>query len=357
MNEAEFLKRAMSGRLWFVHEPWLRAAAAAAFSIHADFRALEPKAARMLSSTKGGGLVAVVPIQGVIEQRGGFFSYWFGGCSTEALTEQIRQAVNDPNISAIVLDVDSPGGDVSGVDELASEIYQARKQKPITAVSNCLMASAAYYLASQANEVIVSPSSLTGSIGVYTTHQDVSQYLDNMGVKISLISYGANKTEGNSFEPLSDEARGYMQEMVDTFGQAFEKAVARGRGVKQDDVHKKFGQGRAFTAQKAVKLGLADRVGTIDDALGKHGASRPTGIRSSSVVGVRAGDPENVNDDNEMDQEDGDSTCECACSARSAGNCGACDACACDGCMCDAATKARKKAQAENARRLQLADA
>ena len=176
-------------------------------------------------------------------------------------------------------------GDVSGIAELVSEIYQARKQKPITAVSNALMCSAAYYLAAQASEVLASPSSLTGSIGVYTTHADDSQYLDNVGVKFTLISQGANKTEGNSYEPLSDDARAQLQEMVDSFGQAFEKAVARGRGVKVDEVQKKFGQGRAFTAQKAVKLGLADRVGTLDDALSKHGASRPAGMRGSAFVG------------------------------------------------------------------------
>lgn len=377
MNSAAFVKRVMSGRLWFIHEPWLRAAAAAAQQ-RADLPTPAPQAARTLpSSKKGGGVVAVIPIQGAIEKRSSFFSWFFGGgCSTDALTDQIRQAVADPNVSAIVLDVDSPGGDVSGIDELASEIYQARKQKPITAVSNAMMCSAAYYLAAQASEVLASPSSLTGSIGVYTTHEDDSQYLDNVGVKFTLISYGANKTEGNSYEPLSEDARAHLQEMVDSYGQAFEKAVARGRGVKVDEVQKKFGQGRAFTAQKAVKLGLADRVGTLDDALAKHGAVRPTSTRASvfsggslaasPANGPRArrqedpdDDPENVDDqdDNEMDFEDGDSTCECACKACQAGNCSecSCEACACKGCACDQTTSAHKKAAA-NRRRLQLTE-
>ena len=369
MNSADFVKRVMGGRFWFIHEPWLWAAAAAA-PLRADLSAPAPLAARTLpSSKKSGGLVAVVPIQGAIEKRSSFFSWFFGGgCSTDALTDQIRQAVADPNVSAIVLDVDSPGGDVSGIDELASEIYQARKQKPITAVSNAMMCSAAYYLAAQASEVLASPSSLTGSIGVYTTHEDDSQYLDNVGVKFTLISHGAHKTEGNSYEPLSDDARAQLQEMVDSFGQAFEKAVARGRGVKVDEVQKKFGQGRAFTAQKAVKLGLADRVGTLDDALAKHGAVRPAGKRASvfsggSLAASPANDPddepENVDDqdDNEMDFEDGDGTCECACSACKEGACDACScrACACDGCACDKTTSARKKAAA-NQRLLQLAE-
>jgi signal peptide peptidase SppA len=376
MNSADFVKRVMGGRFWFIHEPWLWAAAAAA-PLQANLQAPAPLAARTLpSSKKSGGLVAVVPIQGAIEKRSSFFSWFFGsGCSTDALTDQIRQAVNDPNVSAIVLDVDSPGGDVSGIDELASEIYLARKQKPITAVSNSMMCSAAYFLASQADEVLASPSSLTGSIGVYTTHEDDSQYLDNLGVKFTLISYGANKTEGNSYKPLSDDAQAHLQEMVNSFGQSFEKAVARGRGVKVDEVQKKFGQGRAFTAQKAVKSGLADRVGTLDDALAKHGAVRPAGTRASvfsggSLVASPANgpqarrqdpddEPENVDhqDDNEMDFEDGDGTCECACSACKEGACDACScsACACDGCACDKTTSARKKAAA-NQRLLQLAE-
>ena len=106
------------------------------------------------------------------------------GISTNAISGALRQVIDDPGVGSIVLDIDSPGGDVDGIDELASEIYQARKQKPITAVSNCLCASAAYYLASQASEIIASPSSLTGSIGVYILHEDDSATLRRCGIKL-----------------------------------------------------------------------------------------------------------------------------------------------------------------------------
>lgn len=285
MIEADLLQRALSGRILGIYEPSLRAMLAALPArMEADLRLDAPKAARVKTAGAGGaGLVAVIPIHGVIEQRGGFMSMFFGGTSCDQLTDQLRQAVNDPSVGAIVLDIDSPGGDVAGIEELAQEIYNARKLKPITAVSNTLCASAAYYLGSQASELIASPSSLTGSIGVYTTHEDDSKALDNMGVKFTLLHFGENKTEGNSFEPLSDSARAHMQDMVDGFGAQFEKAVARGRGVKQDDVHKKFGQGRVFDAKKAVSLGMADRVGTFDDALAKHGAARPSGMRGCAT--------------------------------------------------------------------------
>jgi signal peptide peptidase SppA len=284
MKEAMRLRQAVSGRVWCLDEQCMRQMLGELPARLMAATTAAPNSRASLAMTSKGGSVAVIPIRGVIEPGGGFFSMFFGGTSPEFLSAQIAAAVADPNVEAIVLDVDSPGGSVSGVEEVAAEIYAARKVKPITAVSNGMMASAAYFLGSQASELIASPSSLTGSIGVYTLHEDDSQLLDNLGVTMTFVYYGENKTAGNSYEPLTDTARGHMQETVDSFGQAFDKAVARGRGVSVDDVSKRFGQGRIFTAQKAVKLGLADRVGTLDDALAKHGAKRPSGMRGA--VGV-----------------------------------------------------------------------
>lgn len=276
------LRGALSGRMLAFHEPALRAMLAALPARIEGGPTIEPPRMRRFTANAAGakGMVAVLPVHGVIEKSGGLFSMFFGGTSCDALTDQLRQALSDPAVSAIVLDVDSPGGDVAGIDELAAEIYAARKQKPVTAVSNGMMASAAYYLGSQASEMLASPSSLTGSIGVYTLHEDDSQLLDNLGVKITPVYYGANKTEGLPFAPLSEDAKAHMQDMVDHFGQQFEKAVGRGRGMKADEVHAKFGQGRVFPAARAAKMGMVDRVGTLDDALAKHGAARPSGNRA-----------------------------------------------------------------------------
>lgn len=284
MKTLRDLRKAFTGRIWYMHEPAMHEMFAGALAIGADalasFRAhQELLAARPLSMGGNSGTVAVIPIHGMITHRGSIFSFFMGGTSTEGLTQQVREAANDPNVSAIVLDIDSPGGDVDGVDELAAEIYAARKMKPITAVANCLCASAAYYLASQASEVYASPSSLTGSVGVYTVHEDDSEMLDQVGIKLTVIKFGENKAEGNPYEPLSASARAHLQEMIDAAGEQFEKAVARGRGLKQEEVHKKFGQGRVFGADKAVRLGMADKVGTLDDALAKHGARRVTKAR------------------------------------------------------------------------------
>ncbi len=324
---------------------------------------------RSLSADKPGS-VMVLPLYGVINQRyAGDFS-GPQGTSVQEFTQQFRQAMNDPNVKAIVIDVDSPGGTISGLDELATEIYNARKQgtKKITAVSNCLMASAAYYIASQANEVCVSPSSMTGSIGVYQLHEDDSTALENIGVKFTFISAGKYKTEGNSFQPLDDEARTAMQAVVDDFYSMFTKAVARGRGVAVKNVLSGFGQGRCLTAQDAVKQGLADRIATFDEVLSKYGvkqspggssaAARPATSAGVEVVPVQAMGSSRGQDDI--------ADCTCECEECQEGDCSSCTHEDCDpeaenciGCpMMDSSDsdQAKAKAHAEaRERRLRLA--
>jgi signal peptide peptidase SppA len=279
MKTFPHIRRALAGKLWYVHEQKMQemlafleiklAGGSSVPEVIESIRAVnQAAAARSQQTAARPGAIAVIPVYGLIMHRQmADISGGSSGTSTAVLSAALQQAVADPGVSSIVLDIDSPGGDVDGVDELAAEILIARKQKKITAVSNCLCASAAYYLAAQASEIVVSPSSLTGSIGVYTMHEDDSAMLEAAGIKLELIKFGENKAEGNSLGPLSDSAREHLQQIVDTYGNAFEKAVARGRGIKQDEVHSKFGQGRVFDAKTAVRIGMADRVGTLADVL------------------------------------------------------------------------------------------
>jgi ClpP class serine protease len=131
---------------------------------------------------------------------------------------------------------------------------------------------------------VVSPSSLTGSVGVYSVHEDASKYLDNLGVKVTMIKFGENKAAGNPYEPLSDSARADIQGMVDEAGEMFESAVAKGRKTSKVNVHDSFGQGKVFTAKQAVKLGMADTVGTLDDVLGRYGITSSSQTTSMADV-------------------------------------------------------------------------
>jgi signal peptide peptidase SppA len=221
------------------------------------------------------GTVAVIPVYGVISKRMNMMTNYSGGTSIEKLTSSFRQAMADSTVKAIVLDVDSPGGTVDGVPELADEILAARDQKKVVAQVDGMAASAAYWLACQASELIVTPSGSVGSIGVFAEHEDLSKALETEGVKVSLISAGKYKTDGNPYEPLSDTARADLQNTVDAFYAMFTKSVAKGRGVSPADVRGGFGEGRLVLAAEAVKLGMADKVATMDQTLSRFGVSAP----------------------------------------------------------------------------------
>ncbi len=204
------------------------------------------------------------------------------------LSKRLQELVADPNVAQIVLDIDSPGGGVEGITEFANQLFQARKHKPIVAVANSLAASAAYWIASQASEIVVTPSGVVGSIGVIAIHQDLSKALEKQGIKPTLITAGKHKGEGNPFEPLSEEAEANIQKRVDDFFSMFVKDVARGRGVKASEVRSGFGQGGVVGAQEAVDLGMADRIASLDDTLMRL-TRRPGGSQIPSGNRVAVG--------------------------------------------------------------------
>jgi signal peptide peptidase SppA len=186
-------------------------------------------------------------------------------------------AAADTNVKGIVIDVDSPGGTVDLVPEMAARIRNARREgRPIVAVANTIAASAAYWIASAADELVVTPSGEVGSIGVYTVHEDLSAYLKAAGVRISVISAGPRKVEGNYFEPLGEEARNAIAANVAYYYDLFTKDVAKARGVSQAVVkadpeisEQHFGGGRIYPAETAVKLGMADRVDTLEGVIAR----------------------------------------------------------------------------------------
>lgn len=234
------------------------------------------------------GQVQVLPLFGVITPRANLMSEVSGATSAERFGAQFRQAIQDPQVGAIVLDVDSPGGAVSGVDELAQEIIRSRGQKPVVAVANHLAASAAYWIATAADEVVVTPSGEVGSVGVFAAHEDASRALDQAGVTISLISAGKYKTESSPYGPLGEEARAAIQARVNEYYDMFVKAVALGRGVKAQDVRQGFGEGRVVGAREAVKLGMADRIATLDETIARLSRGRaPTGPTAEADLDLR----------------------------------------------------------------------
>lgn len=232
------------------------------------------------------GATAILPLRGVISHRAGGLEESSGGASVERFIGQYRSVMTNDAIGAVILDVDSPGGTVAGVQEIVAEMLALRGRKPVVAVSNSLMASAAYWIASAADEIVSIPSGTVGSIGVFTAHQDLSAALEKEGVKVTLISAGKFKTEGNPFEPLSDEAKAIIQARVDVAYAQFVKDVADGRKVSVADVKGGFGQGRAVTAKEALSAGMIDRVATLDQTvarLSSHQGRTRVGMKAEGI--------------------------------------------------------------------------
>ena len=214
--------------------------------------------------------VAVIRLVGPITHRSNLMSEYFGGATVEGFRKNFRNALADSSVNKILIDIDSPGGTVDGIQELADEIFNARGQgKTITAIANTMAASAAYWVASAADEFSVTPSGDVGSIGVFTVHMDHSKSLESIGVVPTIISAGKFKVEGNPFGPLSEEAKENIQSQVDTIYNQFLKAVAKNRGVSVSEAKSSFGQGRTVMAKQAAVLGMVDRVETFGQAVSR----------------------------------------------------------------------------------------
>lgn len=203
--------------------------------------------------------VAVISVHGVLSYRADELMEWFfGDSSYEGIREDIRAAIADPAVKAIVLDVDSPGGEVEGCFDLVDEIYQARGTKPIYAVVNETALSAAYAIASAAETIYLSRTAKAGSIGVITVHLDQSKFDENQGAKYTVIHAGARKADFNSHAPLSPEAQSIAQSMVNDAYEIFVKTVARNRGLTPQAVRDT--EAGLYFGKKAVETGLADAV-------------------------------------------------------------------------------------------------
>lgn len=221
------------------------------------------------------GSVAILPLYGVLVPHASMMSDISGGTALDRWAQAFEAAVADSAVDSILIDVNSPGGSTDLVPETAAIVRGARGVKPIVAIANTDAASAGYWIAAQADEVVVTPSGLVGSIGVFAAHDDLSVAMEKAGIKTTLISAGRFKVEASPFEPLSDEARAAIQQRVDEFYSMFVADVARGRGVSADTVRAGYGEGRVVTASQALELGMVDRVDTFEATVAR--LAQPSG--------------------------------------------------------------------------------
>lgn len=237
-----------------------------------DIAAIEARLGRPLENREQGfdvvDGVAIVPLFGVMAKRANLFSRVSGGASAELVMRDLRDAVDDPEVAAILLHIDSPGGSVDGTQQLRAAIKEAAESKPLAALADGVMASAAYWSGSAAPRVYIADGTTSvGSIGVVMEHTDTSGSDALRGVKRTAIVAGRYKRVDGPNGGLSETGQQSLQEKVDYIYSLFVQDVAANRGVSVDDVLENMADGRVFIGEQAVEAGLVDGVTTIDDLI------------------------------------------------------------------------------------------
>ncbi len=209
--------------------------------------------------------LAVIDVFGVLAHRTTMNADSSFVLGYETIAKRVDAALGDASVSAILLNIDSPGGEIAGVFDLAQRIHEGRQIKPIHAVVSDMAASAGYLIASAAETVSITNTGFAGSIGVVLRHVDISKAMENDGINVTFIFAGAKKVDGNAFEPLSDEVRADFQREIDALYNLFVERVALYRGIDQASV--RATEAGVFRGREAIDIGLADFISSPDDAI------------------------------------------------------------------------------------------
>jgi capsid assembly protease len=204
--------------------------------------------------------IAVIEISGVLIHRGGWIGQSSGQTSYEGIAAQIEAAARDPSVRAVALEIDSFGGEVAGVFDLADQIRSLRRDKPVWAFVAEHAFSAGYALASQADRILLPRTGAVGSIGVVVMHADLSGQLDQDGVRVTLVHSGQHKVDGNPYEPLPENVRGDIQREIDVLRFLFAETVAAGRAGRLNQDAALATEAATYRGADAVSAGLADEV-------------------------------------------------------------------------------------------------
>jgi protease-4 len=215
-----------------------------------------------------GDRIALIHIEGLITD------------SKETM-EELKEYVKNPAIKAIVLRIDSPGGAVAPAQEIYEEVRKAAAKKKVLVSMGSVAASGGYYIASPATRIIANPGTLTGSIGVIMEIPNIEGLLKKLGIKTEVVKSGRHKDIASIFRGIGEEERVILQGVLDNVHEQFIKAVAEGRKMLPEDV-KKIADGRVFTGEQALKVGLIDELGDLEDTV--QAAAKLSGIKGEPVI-------------------------------------------------------------------------
>jgi capsid assembly protease len=239
-----------------------------------------PMARRAPSQSASGGYiktsrgVAVISIVGSLVPRAGYLEAESGLLSYERLKSQVRMADQDGDVTSIVLDIHSAGGAVAGCFECAEVVHEVSRRRPIVAVANSMCCSAAFAIAAAANQVVVTPTSTIGSIGVVMVHADFSRQIEAKGITPTIFVSGAHKADGNELQPLSDDVKDEIQREIDACMDLFVSSVLKHRPNLTEKVVRDT-EARVFMGAQGVSIGLADKIGTIESVIADLGKLHP----------------------------------------------------------------------------------
>lgn len=248
-----------------------------------DLQALEQRLGRPLMNTERATVrdgVAVIPVTGPLFRYANIMTELSGATSYATLATDLRAAVEDPNVQAIVLNIDSPGGQAKGANEFAKQVRNVRGVKPIVAYVGGDAASAAYWIASAADEIVADESAVLGSIGAMISLQMGD---DKPGQR--KYTFVSSQSPLKNADPGTPEGGREIQRLTNELAQVFVETVAGNRGTSAEQVLEKYGQGAVFTGAEALKRGMIDSIGTFESVMARFNTSS----RPAAVGGMRAG--------------------------------------------------------------------
>lgn len=208
--------------------------------------------------------VAVIPVAGTLVHKSSWMDAMCGIRGYDAIRAEFGQAMNDPDVRAVCLAIDSPGGEVAGCFDLVDFMYGYRGEKPIWSIIEDQCYSAGFAIGSVADRIVLPRTGGNGHVGVITMHADFSRALDADGIKIEIITYGKHKADGNPYEPLPSAVRARLQADVDTMGELFVETAARNLGLPVAKV--KATQALTYMGAQSVDVGFAHAVMAPDEA-------------------------------------------------------------------------------------------
>lgn len=278
-----------SSRPWLIEQASLETILAVAQRF-GDPEALQAKLGRPLDNTRKVSMrdgVAVIPVTGPIFRYANLFTEISGATATGVLAQDIQTALDNPYVRGIVLDINSPGGEATGVNELSKLIYAGRSVKPIKAYGGGLVASGAYWLGAAADEMIIDETAALGSIGVVMSYLDTRKADEKSDVRrVEIVS---SQSPDKRIDPNTDEGRAKVQATVDSLAQVFVAAVAQYRGTTVEKVLADFGRGGVLIGAQAVKAGMADRIGSLESVIAELAGHASTSKRKSPMSNTQQG--------------------------------------------------------------------